>query len=66
MVELSQSTGAQPMKYFSDKHLSERYEITRATVWRWVREGKFPKPIKLGANCTRWKSSDVDAWEKLK
>jgi prophage regulatory protein len=51
------------MKYYSDKHLSERYKVARATVWRWVREGKFPSPVKLGSNCTRWKISDVEAWE---
>ncbi len=51
------------MKYLSDKYLAERYEITRATVWRWVREGKFPAPVKIGANCTRWRLSDVEKWE---
>lgn len=51
------------MKYLSDKYLAERYEVARATVWRWVREGKFPAPVKLGSNCTRWRLADVEAWE---
>lgn len=50
------------MKYFSDKHLSQRYEVARATVWRWVREGRFPSPVKING-CTRWKLSDIEAWE---
>ncbi|MEX0603838.1 MAG: helix-turn-helix domain-containing protein [Marinobacter sp.] len=54
------------MQYLSDKHISERYEVSRQTVWRWVREGKFPAPLKLGPNCTRWKLSDVEAWEASK
>lgn len=51
------------MKYFSDKHLSERYDVSRATIWRWVREGKFPSPVRITKGCTRWKLSDVEAWE---
>lgn len=49
--------------YLSDKELSERLEISRQTVWRWAREGNLPNPIKLGSNCTRWKLSDIEAWE---
>ena len=49
--------------YLSDKEVAARYSISRATVWRWVNEGHFPKPIKLGANVTRWKESDLSQWE---
>lgn len=51
------------MKYLSDKHLAERYEVARATIWRWVREGKFPSPFKI-QGCTRWKLSDIEQWEE--
>lgn len=53
----------QSLRYVSDKQLSERLEVSRQTVWRWVREGNLPSPIKLGSNCTRWKLSDIEAWE---
>lgn len=51
------------MKYLSDKTIAERYGVSRATVWRWVREGLFPSPLKIGRQCTRWKLSDLEAWE---
>lgn len=51
------------MKYLSDKSIAERYGVSRATVWRWVREGRFPAPLKIGQGCTRWKLSDLEAWE---
>lgn len=41
-----------------------RVPVGRSTLWLWVREGRFPKPIKLGPMTTAWKSSDVDAWIK--
>ncbi|MAN58245.1 MAG: AlpA family transcriptional regulator [Flavobacteriaceae bacterium] len=56
----------QSLRYISDKQLSERLEVSRQTVWRWVREGNLPRPIKLGSNCTRWRLSDVEAWETSK
>lgn len=51
------------MNYLSDKKVSERYEVSRATLWRWVREGQFPSPVKLSPGCTRWKLADIEAWE---
>ena len=36
--------------------------IAPATLWRWVRAGTFPKPVKLGANITAWRAKDVQRW----
>ena len=38
------------------------FTLSRATIYRWMKEGKFPKPIHLGANMVRWKKSDIDNW----
>ncbi|WP_425915144.1 helix-turn-helix transcriptional regulator [Acinetobacter sp. TSRC1-2] len=35
--------------------------ITSKTLWTWVREGKFPKPIKMNG-VTVWNSADVEKW----
>ena len=36
--------------------------ISPATVWRWVRESKFPKPFKLGESVTVWDATEVEAF----
>lgn len=36
--------------------------VSPATIWRWVREGKFPKPFKLGVSVTVWNAAEVDAF----
>ncbi len=36
--------------------------VAPSTIWAWVRRGKFPKPIKLGANTTVWNATDIEAW----
>ncbi len=35
---------------------------SRSSLWRWIREGKFPRPQKLGDRITAWRASDVAAW----
>ena len=36
--------------------------VSPATVWRWVRECRFPKPFKLGDSVTVWNLADVEAF----
>jgi predicted DNA-binding transcriptional regulator AlpA len=36
--------------------------VSPATIWRFVKDGTFPRPFKLGENCTVWDASEVDAW----
>lgn len=46
------------------KQLAHRYGTHEATIWRWAREDRFPKPVKLGGNLTRWSLADVESWEQ--
>ena len=32
------------------------------TLWRMVKDGRFPKPVKLGERITAWRVEDVRAW----
>ncbi|MGR3610141.1 MAG: helix-turn-helix transcriptional regulator [Sulfitobacter sp.] len=50
------------MQYLSDKSLATRFSVCRTTIWRWSREGDFPKPVKLGG-ATRWGLPEIEAWE---
>lgn len=34
--------------------------VSPATIWRWVREQKFPAPFKLGAGVTCWDAVEVE------
>lgn len=36
--------------------------IGASTLWRWVKDGKFPKPIKISERVTVWRAEDVRAW----
>ena len=36
--------------------------IGKSTVWNWVKQGKFPQPIKLSPTITVWRNHDIHAW----
>ncbi len=52
--------------YLSDNQVSTRYKVSSNTIWRWVRNKTFPAPVKLTPGCTRWRLSDIEAWEAAK
>ena len=52
-------------EFLRDTDLADRYGVTRVTIWRWRQtQPDFPRPIYLSANCTRFRLSDVLAWEE--
>jgi len=53
--------------YLSDLDLGKRFGVSRQTVWRWHRERpEFPRAVKLSPGCTRWRLSEIAAWESQK
>lgn len=36
--------------------------FSAATLWRKVKNGTFPKPVKLSDRITAWRVSDVQGW----
>ncbi len=40
-----------------------RYPFSPATIWRWIKAGTFPAPIRLGPGIVAWRGADLEAWE---
>ncbi len=40
--------------------------VAPSTLWQWVKNGTFPRPLKLSANCTAWDAADVEAWAQAR
>lgn len=51
-----------PIRVLRLKQVVERTGICRASIYRFVREGKFPASIKLGERAVGWYESDVEGW----
>ncbi len=57
------ASNAAPL-FLSIRSVARRYEVSPATIWRWVSRGQFPKPRKLAAGTTRWAIADLEAFER--
>jgi prophage regulatory protein len=40
----------------------ERAGLSTRSVWRYVREGRFPRPVRLGPMTTVWDARAVEVW----
>lgn len=36
--------------------------LARSTIWKYIAEGKFPKPHAIGSRLRVWEASEVHAW----
>jgi len=42
--------------------LLEELPFSAATLWRMVKDKRFPSPIKLSKRVTAWRAEDVSQW----
>ncbi|GLG84662.1 helix-turn-helix domain-containing protein [Acinetobacter nosocomialis] len=47
--------------YASLNDMLPHLPIKRSTVWKWVKDGRFPVPVKIHT-LTRWRCADIHAW----
>lgn len=70
--KLKQDAGSQPPtpcshcneQFLSDHQVAARFDISKATVWRWhTKYPDFPRRIRLSPGTSRWKLSDLVQFE---
>jgi prophage regulatory protein len=44
------------------KEVQHRVGLGRSTIYRWMAEGKFPKPVQLGGYAVAWAEDDLEGW----
>ena len=59
---MSQRTTVRISELASTPTQKGKLPVSPAAIWRWVKNGKFPKPFKLGASTTVWDLAEVDAF----
>lgn len=42
--------------------VQHRVGLGRSTIYRWMAEGKFPKPVQLGGYSVAWPEDEVESW----
>ena len=46
--------------------VQHRVGLGRSTIYRWMAEGKFPKPVQLGGYAVAWADADIDEWIRIR
>ena len=49
--------------FLSVDQVAERLGVSTDSIYRWKRNGDFPKAVKLGPGSVRWRLADVEQWE---
>jgi prophage regulatory protein len=44
------------------KQVQARTGLSRSTLYQFVSDGTFPKPVKLGARAVGWVESEISDW----
>lgn len=47
--------------YMRESQVLEIFPFSHSTLWRHVKDGRFPKPIKLSPRVTAWRAQDIQA-----
>jgi prophage regulatory protein len=42
--------------------VKDRTGLSRSTIYLWISEDRFPRPISLGDRAVGWIESEIDAW----
>ena len=44
------------------REVERRVGMGRSSVYRAMREGRFPEPLRIGPKSVRWSSHEIEAW----
>lgn len=61
-LELQAPANLPATGYVRIKQLVRFIPVSRTTIWRKVKAGAFPRPVKLSQQVTGWRVEDVRAW----
>ena len=48
--------------FIRKKEILGRFPFSAATLWRMVKRGDFPAPVKLSVGVTAWRNADIEDW----
>lgn len=52
----------QPFRVIRLPEVLNRTSLKRDTMYRMIRSGVFPKPVKIAARAVAWPEAEIDQW----
>lgn len=50
------------MKIIRLKQVIDATGLARSTIYKYIAEGIFPKPVPLGDRCVGWLENEIQGW----
>lgn len=44
------------------RQVQARCGLSQSSIYRLMRQGLFPEPIRIGVRAVRWPASEIEAW----
>jgi prophage regulatory protein len=60
------SPDAPPVRFLRLSEVRTRVPYSRATIYRLIAAGQFPRPYSLGARAVAWLESDIGEWIRVR
>lgn len=54
--------GTKPQRLIRLAEVKQRVGLSRASIYKRMSEGRFPKSRSLGSRCAVWIESEIDNW----
>lgn len=62
MSTTSPAIANSPTRLIDKPQVLARVPWSDTTLWRRVKDGTFPAPLRISANRIAWREADVEAW----
>jgi prophage regulatory protein len=49
-------------RFLRRRSVEDRTGLSRSTIYLYVQDGTFPRPVRIGGRAVAWLESDIDAW----
>lgn len=53
---------APPVRYIRQQDVLARIGVSWVTLWRWEKQGQFPKRRKIGPRLVAWIEAEINEW----
>jgi prophage regulatory protein len=61
-VNMENKSTTLSLELIRERELLSNLNVHHSTIWRWVKNNGFPRPIRIGVRATAWRRRDIESW----
>lgn len=54
------------MRLIKIKEVMNKTDLSRSSIYKFIAQGEFPKPVQLGVKRVAWVESEIHEWIQLR